>query len=186
MELEKLVEKAQAGDAAAFAEVCRRFEGLVKKLAYQPHIRAVAEEARAEGWLALVRAVKTYDPASGVPVAGYIESRVKYAVWNLFKRERRRWQGEQPLAAEGDDAPNLLERLDSGCDVAAAVETKLLAAAALRELACLSERQQQVILATVVAPGRLADVATRLGVSVQAVHSLRRRGLAQLRARLEG
>lgn len=187
MELTALVQRAQAGDEAAFAEVCRRFGGLVKKLAFQPHIRAVADEAQAEGWLALVQAVKTYDAASGVPVAGYIESRVKYAVWNLFKRERRRWQGEQPLEAESDEAGgNLLARLDSGCDVAAEVENRLMAAEAWRELACLPVRQREVIMMTVLADGRLADAAARLGVTVQAVHALRRRGLAQLRARLEG
>jgi hypothetical protein len=59
--------------------------------------------------------------------AGYVESRVKYAVWNLFKRERRRWQQEVPLAGGGNgdeekSAPSWLDTLAATHNVEDEVE----------------------------------------------------------------
>ncbi|WP_245867479.1 sigma-70 family RNA polymerase sigma factor [Sporomusa silvacetica] len=191
MNLEQLVIKAQTESAggAAFEEVCQRFTGLVKKYANQPHLKGIKEDATAEGWLAVAAAVQSYDQTAGVRFAGYVESRVKYAVWNLFKRERRRWQQELPLdrGSTGDEeksAPSWMETLAAACNVENEVEARLITAAVCEALATLSDKQQVAVVRTMLGEAHLAEVATELGVSPQAVYSLRQRGLARLKKEL--
>ena len=190
MSIEQLVIQAQAGneDGEAFAEVCRRFTGLVKKYANQPHVAGIKEEAAAEGWLAVAAAVRTYDPAAGVRFAGYVESRVRYAVWNLFKRERRRWQQELFLTGsteeEGKERPGLLDTLAAADNVEAEVDANFAVTAVREALALLPDKQQTAVVRTLLGEARLADIAAELGVTPQAVYSLRQRGLARLRKEL--
>lgn len=191
MSLEQLVIKAQTGSSggAAFAEVCQRFTGLVKKYANQPHLAGIKEEATAEGWLAVAAAVQNYDQAAGVRFAGYVESRVKYAVWNLFKRERRRWQQELLLTGGGTEdeekaAPSWLETLAAVDNVEAAVEASLVTTAVREALVTLPDKQRVAVVRTLLKEARLGEVAAELGVSPQAVYSLRQRGLARLKKEL--
>ena len=79
------VAREPGNDNGALAEICRRFTGLVKKAANQNHLWVVRDDALAEGWLAVIRAVRTYDAQTGVPFPGYVDSQVRYAVWNLFQ-----------------------------------------------------------------------------------------------------
>lgn len=190
MNLEQLVIEAQAGNGSgeAFAEVCRRFAGLVKKYANQPHVAGIKEEATAEGWLAVTAAVRTYDPATEVRFAGYVESRVRYAVWNLFKRERRRWQQELFLTGsteeEAKERPGLLDTLAASDNVEAEAEANFVATAVREALALLPDKQQIAVVKTLLGEARLADIAAELGVTPQAVYSLRQRGLARLKREL--
>ncbi|MCM0758053.1 sigma-70 family RNA polymerase sigma factor [Sporomusa sphaeroides DSM 2875] len=190
MKIEQLVMQAQAGNEGgeAFVEVCRRFTGLVKKYANQPHVAGIKEEAAAEGWLAVAAAVRTYDPAAGVRFAGYVESRVRYAVWNLFKRERRRWQQELFLTGsteeEGKERPGLLDTLAATDNVEAEVEANFAVTAVREALALLPAKQQTAVVRTLLGEARLADIAAELGITPQAVYSLRQRGLARLRKEL--
>ncbi|HML34206.1 RNA polymerase sigma factor [Sporomusa sphaeroides] len=190
MSIEQLVIQAQAGNEGgeAFAEVCRRFAGLVKKYANQPHVAGIKEEAAAEGWQAVAAAVRTYDPAAGVRFAGYVESRVRYAVWNLFKRERRRWQQELFLTGsteeEGKERPGLLDTLAAADNVEAEVEANFAVTAVREALALLPAKQQTAVARMLLGEARLADIAAELGVTPQAVYSLRQRGLARLRKEL--
>ena len=188
MDLLDLVQRAQGGEDEAFAEICRRFGGLVKKHAFQPHLRPVAEEAQCQGWLAVAEAVKSYDHTSGVPVAGYIESRVRFGLWNFFKRERRRWQTELALeqgSDDDDDQGGLLAVLAGAHDVEGVVERKELTSELHDALLTLPERQRLAIVYTVVNNLALKEAACRLGVSLQAVYSLRERGLKNLRKTVE-
>ena len=191
MDLEELVREAQQGYAGqvAFAEICRRFAGLVKKYATQPHLAGLKEEAVAEGWLAVVSAVQTYDSQSGVRFAGYVESRVKFAVWNLFKRERRRWQQELPLIGKGDNQEDkqglcLLEALAAKDDVEAVAENNFVNAAIHKAVANLPDKQRLAVTKTLLQDAHLADVAHDLGISPQAVYGLRQRALCRLRKEL--
>ncbi|HWR45801.1 sigma-70 family RNA polymerase sigma factor [Sporomusa sp.] len=192
MSLEQLVMEAQAGSGggAAFAEVCQRFTGLVKKYANQPHLAGIKEEAAAEGWLAVAAAVRTYDQATGVRFAGYAESRVRYAVWNLFKRERRRWQQEITLTGgstggEEHEGPGLLDTLASASNVESEVEAKSTEAVVKQALRTLPDKQRVAIVKTLLGEAQLAEVAAELGTSPQAVYGLRQRGLARLKKELD-
>lgn len=190
MSLEQLVTVAQSQGTGseAFSEICRRFTGLVKKYANQPHVAGIKEEAAAEGWLAVATAVRSFDPSGGVHFAGYVESKVRYAVWNLFKRERRCWQQEVPLtgsSSEGDEAvPGYLDTLPAAQQVEAEVEAGWLAAELRQALDALPDKQRIAIVRTIVGHARLADVAAEQGISPQAVYSLRQRGLERLRKQL--
>lgn len=187
MELNQLVKRAQAGDSQAFQEVAARFTGLVKKYAGKDHVRPIAEEARAQSWLAVAQAVKSYDEHCGVHFAGYVDSKIKFAVWNLFKKERRRWQEEElsegSLGGEGQD---VFAQLVDKADVAQEVETKCLSEELMKAVRMLPVKQQQVVLETIVGHKRLNDVAGELGITVQAVYNLRQRGLARLKTLCSG
>ena len=183
IELLELVRKAQQGEEQAFETICYRFAGLVKKHAFQPHLRPLVEEAQAQGWLAVTEAVKSYDKATNVPVAGYIESRVRFALWNLFKRERRRWQNEVAIDSGGDteeEGGGLLAVLATADDVQGLVERHEIGRELTQALAALPERQRLAIAYTVIGEMRLQEAACHLGVSLQAVHSLRQRGLKRM------
>lgn len=188
MSLEQLVIEARQGSTgqAAFAEVCRRFTGLVKKYANQPHLTGLNEEATAEGWLVVAQAVQTYEQDSGVRFAGFVESKVKYAIWNLFKRERRRWQQELPLTGGKSDendsqAMALIAALPATDNVEASVEKNFIKHLINESLDKLPEKQQVAIVKTLLEGAKLADVAAQMGVSPQAVYGLRQRGLSQLK-----
>lgn len=179
-----MIQQAQRGDQAAFGEVCRRFAGLVKKTACQQHLCSVTEEAEAEGWLALAEAVMTYDPAKGVPAAGYLKSRVQFALWNLFKRERRRWQAEGRLdgaADEDNPAGGLLARLAAADQVEEPLERKEVREELRLAVLSLPPRQRQAIVYTVIEEQHLQQAAVKMDISLQAVHRLRQRGLLSLR-----
>ncbi|WP_144351404.1 RNA polymerase sigma factor [Sporomusa termitida] len=185
---EELVIAAQAGDGAAFAEVCRRFAGLVYKYACQPAVAGIKEEAAAEGWLALAGAVQTYDLSTGIPFAGYARQQVRYAVWNLFKRERRRWQREVPLTGgdREDGEYSLLTTLAAPDNVELAAEEAAIAGAVKEALAALPDKQRLVIVATLLGDVRLTEIAARWGITPQAVYGLRQRGLTCLHKQLTG
>jgi len=182
IELLYLVRNAQAGDSEAMEEICLRFTGLIKKYAFQPHIRPIAEEAQSQGWLALVQGIRKYDEGSGIPFAGYMESQVKYAVWNLFKRERRRWEQEIQLEGEQEeDGFALLTQLSAGIDVAFEVEIRWLSTELTRAVATLPSKQAEVIMRTVVEGEALTKVAAELGITPQGIYNLRKRGLTRLK-----
>jgi len=182
MELEQLVKNAQAGDKEAFQEVCTRFTGLVKKYAGKDHLLPIKEEAEAQGWLAVVQAVKSYDENCGVHFAGYVDSKIKFAIWNLFKKERRRWQEEDLLeGSQEEDGLEAFSQLPDKADVAQEVEMRWLFQELLMAVETLPDKQRQVVLQTIIGHERLTDVAVELGVTVQAVYNLRKRGLTRLK-----
>ncbi|KYZ76470.1 hypothetical protein AXX12_08540 [Anaerosporomusa subterranea] len=187
MDLQKLVLQAQVGDAVAYDTVCRQFRGLVMKQARQGHLAGIREDAESEGWLALAQAVKDYDPARGVPFAGYAERCVSYRLWNVFKKERRRWQTESPLEddrtdEDGEsDRPSLLERLAASDDVVGEVQRREQREELRHALTILPIRQRQAVTATIIGEGRLVDLAVEWGISIQAVHATRKKALLSLR-----
>lgn len=186
--IEEWVAAAQLGDAVAYEELCRRFAPLVHKQALLPHVRAFQEDAAAEGWLALAEAVQSYQAASGVPFAGYAAQRVRYAVWNAFKRERRRWQHELFWQNDTGEETGLggIEALPAPTQTAETMEAAEgweACRAAWREL---PPRQQLVMQAVVQKDASLTQIAAELGISVQAVHQLKKRAAARLKAAYAG
>ena len=182
MELTELVKKAQEGDSQAVQDICLRFTGLVKKYAFQPHIRLITDEAESLGWLSVMQGIRQYDESCGVHFAGFIESRVKYAIWNLFKRERRRWQNEAQLDGGSDeDGLAMLDQLADGTDVAGEVEFQWLSGELMTAVEALPDKQRMVIKKTVLGEERLTAIGVELGITTQAVYNLRQRGLARLK-----
>lgn len=186
MDLQQLVLQAQRGDMAAYDTVCSRFRGLVRKQAGQAHLAGIRDDAESEGWLALAQAVQDFDPARGVPFAGYAERCVSYRLWNLFKKERRRWQTESPLENTTDEAggggqSSLLAQLAAAGDITEAIEHREQREALRQALLTLPQRQRQAVTATLIAGKRLTDLAAAWDVSIQAVHATRKKALEDLR-----
>jgi RNA polymerase sigma factor (sigma-70 family) len=187
LDLQQLVLQAQAGDMTAYDAICRQFRGLVIKQARQGHLAGIREDVEAEGWLALAQAVQDFNPARGVPFAGYAERCVIYRIWNLFKKERRRWQTELPLTDDrtdedgGSDRLSLLESLAASDDVAGEVQRREQRDELRQALLILPERQRQAVAATVIGEERLVDLAVVWGVSIQAVHATRKKALLSLK-----
>lgn len=181
MQLENLVKKAQQGDNKAFADLCKQFEGLMKKTAGKSYVGTVYEDALSTVYLAFIEAVKTYDGNTGIPFAGYAQSKVKFALWNLFKRERRNWQGELSLESETEQEESFLNQLADDTDIEMQIERKLLAAELFGLLGALPAKQRQVILFTVVAGQSLTEAARQLGVTPQAVCGLKKRAIKELK-----
>lgn len=175
-----MVIEAQEGNAMAFEAICKQFTGLVKKSAYQAHIRTIYEEAVAVGYLALVEAIKTFDCSLEIKFAGYAQSKIKFAMWNLFKRERNRWQNEFTLEAEMGEASTVLDSLADDINIEKQIELKILSNELFHLVEKLPAKQRQAVLLTIVLGKSLTETAILLGVTPQAIYSLKNRGVKQL------
>ncbi|MPN26004.1 RNA polymerase sigma factor FliA [bioreactor metagenome] len=162
---------------------------MVKRQAYQPHLRILGDDALAEAWLAVAEAVRSYDYSTGVHFAGYVESKVKFALWNLFKRERCRWQREL-LMTEGEDAdiPGAfrLDMLAGTTNIEQEYELAELGQELRAAIATLPDRQQRALVLTLYGDNKLGEAAAILGVTAQAIHNLLQRALTRLKKQFAG
>lgn len=175
-----LVRRAQNGDVAAREEVCRRFAPLVYRAAGAARLALTREDAVQEAWLALLQAVADWDPAAGVPFAGYARARVQYALWNGHKRVVRRLTREHSLEAPGGEDLVLADILPAPDDPAEEAQRFLEVQAVRQALHRLPARQRAALLATAVQGLTLVETARRLGISNQAVHRLCQRARRNL------
>lgn len=144
------------------------------------------EDVKAEAWLAVIEAIDSYDVTREVPFAGYIESRVKYCVWNLLKRKQRQELHEISIASEFKNGKNsLIEILPNGTDISQEVEDLFLSGEIRKAIHMLPVRQRIVIIKTMFLGFKLVDIATELEVAPQAIFNLRKRALARLKRILE-
>lgn len=147
------------------------FAPLVKKYTWNK-----SDDERDEAWLAVVEAFATYNPNKGVQLPGYVESRVKYAVWNSGKKEQRYMNHE--------NIESCFESQVGSQDVAEVMELKLLRQKLCKALDNLSIKQRQAIVKTIVLGYSLTEYARELGVTPQAVFNLRKCGLNRLKNQL--
>ncbi|MBU2699282.1 RNA polymerase sigma factor (sigma-70 family) [Sporomusaceae bacterium BoRhaA] len=132
-----------------------------------------SDDEKAEAWLAVVEAFATYDKDKGVRLPGYVESRVKYAVWNKIKKEQR--------YANNENIESCFESRPDYEDVAEVVELKLLRERLCKVLSELTIKQRQAIVKTIVLGYSLTEYAHELGITPQAVFNLRKCGLTRLK-----
>ena len=185
LDLEEMVSEAQQGNEEAFAELYIRFRGLVMAHVQKSHLKIMREEALSEGLMALVEAIHTYDFAKKVRFAGYADACIRYRLWNLFKREKRRWQREVSYVVPQEEEAAAIEPPDPRVNVEKEVLDRLYLQEMLPELntaiTLLPERQRYVILRHVVGQESLTQIAEELGIKVQAVWNLKKRALARLK-----
>lgn len=188
--MEKLVLAAQQGNQRAFEELYTRFRGLVTAHARKGHLKIMREEALSEGLIALVEAIKTYNFAKKVRFAGYADACIRYRLWNLFKREKRRWQRESSYIIQQEEELKEVELADPQVDIESEVLNQIYLEALRPELsaaiAALSERQRYVIQRNVLDSASLTVIAAELGIKVQAVWNLKKRALARLKIIISG
>jgi RNA polymerase sigma factor (sigma-70 family) len=80
----RLIERAQRGDARARDRLVEEFTPLIASVARRYHARALGrDELMQQGVLGLLRALKRYDSARGVPFWGYASWWVRQAMQEL-------------------------------------------------------------------------------------------------------
>ncbi|XER15439.1 RNA polymerase sigma factor FliA [Sporomusa aerivorans] len=110
-------------------------------------------------------------------MAGYLESRVKFGLLNLWKQEMKRKQME----CQGD---NVLAYIAAPDDPQAELVYKEIIERMLTALHELPQRQLMVLIHIFVYGRKLAYIAQVLGITVQAVNQIKNRALRRLKSRL--
>ena len=179
-----LVDRLRAGDESAFADLVRRYQPRLLRLAEATvGSRAVAEEVCQDTWLAVVRGVERF------------EGRSSFKTWLfriLVNRARTSASREQRAGRPDDE---VVERFDASGAWASPptpwserVDDRLVAERLAHRvhdlLPELPDQQRQVVLLRDVEGLEPADVASLLGVSDGNQRVLLHRGRARLRALL--
>jgi RNA polymerase sigma-70 factor (ECF subfamily) len=179
-----LVERMRAGDEAAFAELVRRYQPRLLRLAEATvGSRAVAEEACQDTWLAVVRGVDRF------------EGRSSFKTWLfriLLNRSRSSATREQRAGRPDGDAVERFDASDAWAEPPVPwsdrVDDRLvaehLADRVHRLLPTLPAHQRQVILLRDVEGLAPKDVVSLLGITDGNQRLLLHRGRARLRALL--
>ena len=177
-----LIAAAQAGDSAAMMRLVTQYEPLVRRAAGQAHFRTIRDDALAEGCVSLVRAVRDYDAATGVPFAGFLKARVYGDLRTLARRVIRTWQREATVDDRREEG-----FWDKISDESAARDLTRLERASMLTVAmrALNERERQVIEALYFHERTQAATAAELGIRQQTVAAIKKRALAKMHAALE-
>ncbi len=170
-----LIFYSRKGIEPATRELFRRYTPLIRKLAHAPHVRTAAEDIESLLRCEFAYAIQNYDPARNIPPAGWFATRLRYAMWNRFKKLRRRWQHEIHVTAEPAIAG------DSVADTAVQHDEIHRLREALKQL---SPRQREVIHCLYYEELSRNATARALGCSPQAVSDTKKRALAILRTLL--
>jgi len=174
----------QTDDPDVLAALVADYLPLVRRAARRMPARE-REDAMAEGQYQLIRAIKAYDPDTGLDLPGYLKIKIGYSMFNYFRRYR--CEADRTVA-EGDiltraetlqsahpdpmDSPaaQVLHRLD---------EERLRAA-----LDALSPGERACLEAIYWMNMSHAETAEALEVSVRYVHVLRERALKKLKLKM--
>ena len=85
-----LAARACKGDSDAFAELARRYSGLIRQSIRHPAFGLTHEELRQEALIGLFEACRAYDPAMSHRFGGVATVRVRHHVTEARKRAGRR------------------------------------------------------------------------------------------------
>jgi RNA polymerase sigma-70 factor (ECF subfamily) len=180
----ELVERLRAGDEASFAELVRRYQPALLRLAEATvGSRAVAEEACQDTWLAVLRGVEGF------------EGRSSFKTWLfriLLNRARTNAGREQRAGRPSDDAVERFDETGAWAEPptpwADRVDDRLVAEQLAHRvhqlLSRLPEQQRQVVILRDVEGLDPGEVASLLGVSDGNQRVLLHRGRAKLRGLL--
>lgn len=182
MNIDTLVQPAQAGSKQATLLLFDAFTGLMKKAAAQSHLQCIYEDALSEARMSFMEAIRSYDPAMGVPFAGYARAKVYGDLRTLFKQQRRSWQRE--ISADiSDKAAGTL--LDCIADPRANYEDSLLNQLTLQPaFTKLSEKQRCVLTFLFVRGKTQSELANELCISQQAISKIKKTALSLLKKEL--
>lgn len=160
---------------AQIETVCQQFMPLVKKYAWK--YKNSVQDAESEAWLIIISAVHTYDADAGIPLAGYLESKIGHGMFNLWR--------QQKIKQERFVNDDLLDRLPSKGDLQIEIEQKQGLERIFKAISQLPPKQRFVIIYSIINLYKLDLIAKMLGVTIQAVHQLKKRALARLKNSLE-
>lgn len=182
--LNTLVLRAKAGNKAASDEIVLGFRALVlstmQRLVSPEHY----EDAYQEGFLAVLSAIQSYDPASGVYFSKYVQMRVQFC----FLEQRRYDQKRRPPNAQSLDL--VPDGNDSSppdpADPDGSAEDQYLKKRTLDQiegyLACLTQPQYRAIVAYYLEGKPQKTIAAEDGVTVSVIKGRINRGLKKMRS----
>ncbi len=173
----------QAGDAAAFETLYRRYRGsLYRFLVRQAGAESVGEELYQDVWMTLVRRRDHWTPTASLKTYLY-----RIAHSRLVDHYRHKGRHSHPLdvSIDADGAPEVADACEtSGADVASGRAD--VAAAVLRCLDTLPPAQREAFLLKEESELGLAEIAAATGAEPETVKSRVRYAIAKLRRCLEG
>lgn len=168
----ELVQRAQAADSRAFAELYDLYHRRIYVYVYyKVGDQALAEDLAADVFARALQAIGSYD-YRGVPIAAWLMRIAHNLVIDHFRRSSKRQVvelDEHHPASYGDPVPIVESRL---------VQDELRSA-----ISKLTDDQQQVLILKFVEGMSNSEVAAAIGKPEGAVKSLQHRGLAALRRR---
>lgn len=173
---------AQAGDDAAMMQLATQYEPLLKRAAGQAHLRTIRDDALAEGYVSLVRAVHDYDAALGIPFAAFAKARVYGDLRTLARRAIRTWQREATVDDRREEGFWELIEDESAAAALTRYEQRALLTAAMR---ALTKRERAIIELLYFQETTQTAAAAELGVSQQAVAAIKKRAIGKMRERME-
>ncbi len=167
------------GDRRARARLIEAYQPLVFKVVMGMRLPpSLVMDMIQEGTVGLIDAVERFEPARGFRFSTYATYRIRGAVQNALRRERRRAQALEEAAGALEDA--------AAEDALGAVEDSLLAQQLAEGVARLPGRERAVLEALYFRPRSPRGVARELGVSLSHLYRLHHRAVAALRRWLEG
>ncbi len=177
LEEAELVERAKGGDANAYGELVRRYQGIAFRTAYViAGTAAEAEDAAQEGFVKAYRALRRFRP--GAPFRPWLLEIVANEARNRRRSAGRRARLELRLAAEG-----------SSGDAAPSPEAALLAserrATLLDAVDRLPDEQRLAVVCRYFLGLSEEETAAALGCRRGTVKSRLSRALERMRAALE-
>ena len=158
----------------------KQYEPLLSKASHQSHLLTIAEDAFAEAQEVFVRVVYRYDMSSGVPFAGFAKRIVYGRMRTLFRQARQNWQWEvlpKNYDSDEDEGDFWMTIADGHDDIGSLVDHEFLRTA----LDKLTPRQREVIDLLYFQDMNQADVASKLGISQQAVAKLKGKAIKAMR-----
>lgn len=174
----ELIYLIQQQNEAAYIELAERYAPLIYSLAAAPHCRHIREELIPVLRERLYIAALKFDPARGIPAAGYIAKCLRFEAWNLFKKARNRWQRE---VVHDPYVPLSPEPAESAEDPADLVCRREEVRQVRRLLTTLTPKQRQVLRGIYFRDLSRQDLADEMNCTPQAVSDLHHRALRNLR-----
>ncbi|WHH60412.1 sigma-70 family RNA polymerase sigma factor [Petroclostridium sp. X23] len=180
---EALIENADRGEKYAIEQLYKNNLGMINRIcnwiAKDPQ---ESEDLLQESYIALVKAVKHYNPARNIKFISYYTTALKRHLWRYVKVTRL---NADSLDEDLPDRDNLTlvdtledESLMAHEEAAALEELKEAIEEALEKL---PSREEQIIRNYYYAGDATRDIAEAFKISTERVHQIRRAGLSRLR-----
>ncbi len=177
---EQQVILAQNGDQEATATLCQAFTPLILKIAgrYQGH-RQAYEDLQQIGYVHLLEAIRDYNASSGVYFAYYAHHKIQGAIFSQVRKiERESSRRDDRMCHQHDDQGGEDDVFAHLCAQNPTMEAHLLWQ---ETLALLSPRERLYLTAVFVQGYSMPEVAASCHVSLETVHTWRKRALTKLR-----
>lgn len=182
-EVEQLADEARAGKMESLEELINRMYPLlsscIRKGGWNPQEK---EDLLQEGRLGLMEALKVYDPEKGVPVLGFLNSRLRYLYLGMKRPQSMMSLNE----SYGEDEGEFLDLLESDTDILEEIVGAETINEVRKAVSCLPEVQQRVIVDLFYNGLSLSETARINGIAYRTVVNTRAAALRNLRSILGG